>query len=78
MIDQGQFRQLLVYDGMVLNASHQQTVPLLDLRDHYEFLYMATAREQEWVDFLWGNLEFFDPEYNDDVYVPGPGVLNFE
>jgi hypothetical protein len=76
--DQGQLRQLLVYDGKVLGASYQPTVPLLDLRDYYEFLFMATVRVQKWQSFLWSNLEFNEPVMPDDVYVPGPTNLSFE
>jgi hypothetical protein len=77
-VDQGQLRQMLVYNSRVLDASYQPTVPLLDLQDHYEFLFMATVRVQKWQRFLWSNLEFNEPVMPEDVYVPGPTNLSFE
>jgi hypothetical protein len=76
--DQGQLRQLLVYDSKVLNASYQPTVPLLDLQDHYEFLFMSTVRVQKWQRFLWSNLEFFNPIMPEDIYIEGPKNLAVE
>lgn len=76
--DQGQLRQLLVYDSKVLNRSYQLTVPLLELQNHYEFLYMSTIRVQKWQRFLWSNLEFFNPVMPEDVYIEGPANVAAE
>jgi hypothetical protein len=77
-IDQGQLRQLLVYDSKVLNNSYQPTIPLLDLRDYYEFLFMSTIRVQKWQRFLWSNLEFYNPVMPDDIYIEGPTNLSIQ
>lgn len=57
MADPGQLRQLLVYEAKVLDANYEPTVPLMDLRDDFDFLWMSTVREQYWFKFLWSFLE---------------------
>jgi hypothetical protein len=76
--DQGKLRQLLVYDSKVLDASYQPTTRLLDLQDHYEFLFMSTVRVQKWQRFLWSNLEFYNPVMPEDIYIEGPTNLSIE